>query len=357
MVRRGGVAVLDGGMGTGLAGAGLDSKESWTAGWRLDEGHIRGAVHDTHLAYLRAGADILTANTYRTSAARLWNMGMAATAAEASRLEAEHVAANLSVARDALVAWQQEADSGTTTPIPLLAASIGTYATSMMTRSETANRVGGDLEAERISGFGVGQAVLEKHHVSHASHALAVGADILAFETIVDLIEARAIATAVAELQGQRPAGAPDVEAWVTFTCREGGSGVVTDHGDELHECFEALAECQSVVGIGFNCTEPVLVPELLRIARGMCKGKAIVCYPNSGEVYDMSAGTASTSGGSKWRRLKNAPEAGPVEFAMMARSWVSQGAGVVGGCCRIGPEHIRALSDAFPLHTHSPGP
>ena len=350
LAHRNGVAVLDGGMGTGLAGAGLDTRECWTAGWRLDEGLIRGAVLATHLAYLRAGADVLTANTYRTSQTRLWNMGMAATAAEAQRLEAQHIAANVAVARDAIESWQQEAGGPAgAAPAPLLAASIGTYATSMMTRSETANRVGGDLAAERISGFGIGQAALEEHHFSHARNALAAGADLLAFETIVDLVEARAIAAVVAELQAQVPAGRQRVEAWVSFTCREGGSGVVTDHGDELSDCFEALAGIESIVGIGFNCTEPVLAPALLETARNMCGEKVVVCYPNSGEVYDMSAGTASTTGGSKWRRLPDAPEAGPAEFAAMAQSWAAQGAQVLGGCCRIGPEHIRALSDAFP--------
>jgi S-methylmethionine-dependent homocysteine/selenocysteine methylase len=30
------------------------------------------------------------------------------------------------------------------------------------------------------------------------------------------------------------------------------------------------------------------------------------------------------------------------------ARKWRAQGATILGGCCGIGPEHIRALKEAF---------
>jgi len=49
------------------------------------------------------------------------------------------------------------------------------------------------LAAERVSGYGVGQAALEVFHRSRARTAIEAGVDLLAFETIPDLVEARAI--------------------------------------------------------------------------------------------------------------------------------------------------------------------
>jgi S-methylmethionine-dependent homocysteine/selenocysteine methylase len=35
-----------------------------------------------------------------------------------------------------------------------------------------------------------------------------------------------------------------------------------------------------------------------------------------------------------------------PDEYALEADSWVSHGAQIIGGCCGVGPEHIRVLAD-----------
>lgn len=36
-------------------------------------------------------------------------------------------------------------------------------------------------------------------------------------------------------------------------------------------------------------------------------------------------------------------------DFAREARRWVELGARVIGGCCGIGPEHIRELKETLP--------
>jgi methionine synthase I (cobalamin-dependent) len=38
--------------------------------------------------------------------------------------------------------------------------------------------------------------------------------------------------------------------------------------------------------------------------------------------------------------------EISPEDFASEAEGWVALGARVVGGCCGIGPEHVRALRE-----------
>ena len=78
--------------------------------------------------------------------------------------------------------------------------------------------------------------------------------------------------------------GKKAVEAWVSFTCRETDK---VDNGDSFEACVEVLNGSRNVVGVGVNCVEPHLVPELLRTTRRATSGfeKMLVCYPNSGEI------------------------------------------------------------------------
>jgi homocysteine S-methyltransferase len=55
------------------------------------------------------------------------------------------------------------------------------------------------------------------------------------------------------------------------------------------------------------------------------------VIYPNSGEAYDAATGTWLETGDHG-------------DFQRMAAEWIALGADIVGGCCRIGPEHIRRI-------------
>jgi homocysteine S-methyltransferase len=380
--RRGGsVAILDGGMGTALAAHGLTEQQCWTAGESLDDEQIRSAVSSVYEEYLGAGADILTVNTYNISAQKYLNRVAAAAAAplvpdhapapvgpaalhelgsadgaaqlsaeEALAKETAYLNANVALAREALTLHAQKHLSARA---PLLAASMGGYATAILSRAETANRINTDeasLAAERVSGYGVGQAVLESFHRSRIRTIIAAGVDLLAFETIPDLVEARAIAAVLTELGAAAAADSPPIEAWITFTCRDGGPDGLTDHGDLFEECVRAVQDCSQMVGVGLNCTEPYLVPLLLSTVREHSDGdKVIVCYPNSGEVYDMRGSAASTGGTSGWRVIEGAAIAGPAEYAEMAQHWHQEGAQVIGGCCRIGPPEIAALSAAFP--------
>ncbi len=60
----------------------------------------------------------------------------------------------------------------------------------------------------------------------------------------------------------------------------------------------------------------------------------AIAVYPNSGEVY--------RSEDNSWYGTRSA-----LQCEQAAADWIKAGATLVGGCCRIGPEQIRAMSNA----------
>ena len=91
------------------------------------------AIMQVHLAYLRAGADILMANTYNVSATRATHQGIAEGSAAASA-ELEHLSRNVLLAKAAIA---QHIEENPSAPHPLLAASMGAYSTAIPTRAET----------------------------------------------------------------------------------------------------------------------------------------------------------------------------------------------------------------------------
>lgn len=144
--------------------------------------------------------------------------------------------------------------------------------------------------------------------------------DLLAFETLPSLEEARALAEAL-ELW-------PDLPAWFSFTCRDAG---YVAHGERLRDCAQVVAELPQTVAIGVNCTRPSLIGDLIGELRAVTE-KPIVVYPNSGGEWDPAhrnfTGTAKTE-----------------ELADSVEGWFRAGAQMVGGCCRTGPEYARLIA------------
>ena len=145
-------------------------------------------------------------------------------------------------------------------------------------------------------------------------------ADLLAFESIPSLEEARAILAAL------RPY--PDLAAYLSFTCRD---GTHVSHGETLRACAELLDTQPQVIGIGVNCTAPELIGSLIgELAK--VTSKPIIVYPNSGEQWDAVHRCWQGDGQIQ-------------AFGELAGRWRSAGAQWIGGCCRTGPEHVRAVA------------
>jgi len=86
-------------------------------------------------------------------------------------------------------------------------------------------------------------------------------------------------------------------------------------------------------VALGTNCVAPQLVLPVIQLLRAVVPDKAIVVYPNSGEVYraDDNSWTGTTTS---------------LQCAESAQQWIAAGASIVGGCCRIGPTEIAAMRE-----------
>jgi homocysteine S-methyltransferase len=294
-----GFVVLDGGLATALESAGhlLDSA-LWSARLLLDAPE---AVAEAHLAYLEAGADVITTASYQASFEGFADAGLGAREAESLLRRSVDLALRAKAAF-----WGREANRPGRFE-PLIAASAGPYGAFLADGSEYDGR------------YGVSRRVLVDFHRRRLEVLASTPADLIAFETIPSLEEAEVIAGLLAE--------APHAWAWVTFSCRDArrlwdGSPVV--------EGVRALRATPNLAGVGVNCTAPRHVSGLIAEVRA-ATAAPLLAYPNSGETYDAVAHAwVGTPAGAEWL-------AG-------ARSWFDAGARVIGGCCRVGPGTIRKL-------------
>ena len=117
--------ILDGGLATELEANGYDLNTAlWSAGLLLNHPQ---AIVDAHLAYLNAGAQIITTVTYQASINGFTSMGLSEDRAKKLMLEA------VELARTAVTRYCQ---SQPQSPSPLIAASIGPYGACLADGSE-----------------------------------------------------------------------------------------------------------------------------------------------------------------------------------------------------------------------------
>lgn len=298
-----GALILDGGLATELERRGHDlSDELWSARLLRD---APDAIRQVHLDYYWAGADCCASASYQATLPGFMRRDMTAEqAGDLLRLSVQLVRE----ARDAF--WAVESNRERRLR-PLAAASVGPYGAYLADGSEYTGAY--DLDEAGLAAF----------HRERWAILAGSGADLLACETLPSLVEARALAGLLAET--------PDVWAWFSFSCRDGAH--ISD-GTPLADCAAMLSGYERVAAIGINCTPPRFIPDLIR-AVSAATTKPIIVYPNSGETYDPA--------GKRWLG-----ESVPAEFGTYSREWRKLGAGLIGGCCRTTPAHIRQISDRF---------
>jgi homocysteine S-methyltransferase len=143
------------------------------------------------------------------------------------------------------------------------------------------------------------------------------GADVLALETVPDVVEAEAMLIALSGL---------GVPAWLSYTI----DGDQTRAGQLLADAFALTDNHDEVLAVGVNCCAPDDVSAAIGVAASASGGKAVVAYPNSGEVWDAV--------GRVWTGQ-------PVLTEQPLDAWIHDGARLVGGCCRVTPTQIRDLA------------
>ena len=285
--------VLDGGLATRLEARGHDlSSALWSAGLLLDD---PDEVEAAHRDFFAAGAEVVVTSSYQVSFDGLAARGISAEGT------AEVLRRSVEVGR--------RAAAGFGDGHRWVVASVGPYGASLADGSEYRGRYG--LSVRELIAF----------HQPRLHALVAAEPDLLALETVPDVDEGIALVTATAEL---------GVPAWLSYTI----SGHRTRAGQPLEDAFAVATDADHIVAVGVNCCAPDDVPLAIGTARAVT-GKPVIVYPNSGEGWNAQRRS--------WT--------GPSRFAAApARQWLDAGARIVGGCCRVRPADIAALSRA--VHT-----
>jgi homocysteine S-methyltransferase len=299
-----GLRVLDGGLATELERAGCDLANPLWSGEVLRTQPDR--VLAVHRSYLEAGTDCLLTASYQVSAKGFREIGLTAEDARSA------IRQSVTLAEQARREYNEaETEAGREPRRIWIAGSLGAYGAVLHNGAEFHGR------------YDIGRAKLAAFHAERIDAMAATRADFLAFETVPLLEEAEAILDALA--------GFPEIAAYISFACRDDGH---TGHGELIEDCARLLDSHPQILAIGVNCTAPRHILPLIRKIRPVT-AKRIAVYPNSGETW-----VAETRG---W-----AGQSDPAEFRAMTRAWRDAGAEWIGGCCRTGPAHIRAIKEAM---------
>ena len=284
------VLVADGGLATELEARGNDLSDSlWSARLLMDAPE---QILDTHLAFFRAGAAIATSASYQASFEGFARRG----------LDRDRAAGLIRRSVDlARAARDQMAGDGRARWV---AASAGPYGAALADGSEYRGR------------YGRGVRELAAWHRPRLEVLAEAGPDVLALETVPDIDEAEALMIAVAGL---------GIPAWLSYSVADGR----TRAGQSLAAAFAVPAGVPEVVAVGVNCCTPADLPAAIAIARE-ATGKPVIVYPNSGEEWD--ARRRAWVGQSRYC---------PVQ----PQQWISAGASIVGGCCRVRPADIAQIT------------
>jgi 5-methyltetrahydrofolate--homocysteine methyltransferase len=276
--------VLDGGMGTLLQDRGLDDGAAGEL-WNVDRPDEVRACHEE---YARAGARILTTNTFGGTRPRLLMHGLEDRVHELSRAGAQ-LAREVADRYDALVAG----DPG---PTGELMEPLGTLS------ADEAQQ----LFEEQLRGLVEG------------------GIDLVLIETMSDLAEARAAVAAARHV-------APDLPVVATLSF---DTNLRTMMGVRPADAVTTLA-ADGVDAIGANCGRGP--EEMAVIAAEMAavrpEGVLLVAQSNAGLPQLV---------GDHFEY-----DASPEAMADHLRELRTLGIDLVGGCCGSTPEHIAAMSDA----------
>ncbi len=284
-LRRGPPLLLDGALGTEIerrgAHAGLPL---WSTHALLDDPTLVEAIH---LDYLRAGSELLVADTFRTQRRTLARAGLGERTAGLTRQAVD--LARAAAHHDGSACFV----AGSIPPL------------------EDCYRP--DLVPD--------EAALAREHREHAGHLLDAGVDLAFVETMNCAREARAALAACAEL---------DLPAAVSFVC-DAEARLLS--GEPLAEAIETIAP-MAPLAIGVNCLPAAAAQASLPALAA--SGLPFFVYANLG---------APTEEGGFERSDALSPEA----FAEHARAWLDAGAAAVGGCCGTTPDHIRAVGKLLP--------
>lgn len=290
------IILIDGGMGQELLKRSKTPPTPlWSAQVLMDEPEIVEAVH---CEYCRAGARLITLNTYSVTPERLARDSDAADFLPLQKRAME-------IARRAAGSDGKVAIAGCLPPL------FASY------RPEVAPDYEHCLATYR-------QIVAAEKD----------GVDLYLCETLASVKEIRAATVAAKE------SGKP---VWTSMTVKD-GDGLSLRSGETLADGVAAAVE-SGADAILINCSWPESVTQGLPVLKG--RGVPFGAYANGFTSID-----ALKPGGTV-KELTARQDLTPEAYAGHALNWVEMGATIVGGCCEVGPDHIARLAERLKAAGH----
>ncbi|HEY5663745.1 MAG TPA: homocysteine S-methyltransferase family protein [Ilumatobacter sp.] len=297
------VLVLDGGMGRELMRMGAPFRQPEWSALALIE--APDAVRAAHVAFARAGAEVLTTNAY---AVVPFHIGEARFAADGTRLAALAAALARSVADEFGVRV-----AGSLPP------ALGSYRPDLFV-------------ADRA------RPIVEVLVAAQAGDV-----DVWLAETVSSVAEVRLVRAVLDDRGDHRP-------LWVSFTLddehavagRAGDGPARLRSGELVADAVEAAVALGAEM-VAFNCSQPEVMEAAVGVAAAVTD-VAIGVYANVFDQNDHEHYEGANAG--VWH-LRG--DVSPVRYREFAERWVAAGATVVGGCCGVGPAHVSALSARWP--------
>ena len=299
------VVIIDGGMGTQLPAEGVPMDSlAWSARANLEQPEVVQRVHED---YIRAGAQVIIANTFAASRAGLEPAGLGGRVAEA----------NDGAVRAALAARDAAADG----PV-VVAGSMSSFCPAAMQAGEGNPPAGRASDDPRFPGLA--------DFREQAQLLAEAGADLIALEMI------GAQGYGGAALQAAAETGLP-VWLGITPARRQDGSlGTPAElgDGDSFEDVLAALAS-PALAAVTVMHASPEVIPDAIEMTR-RCFAGPVGAYAETGSWTPPNwVFTGLTPG----------------QYLQQAITWTERGAQIIGGCCGTGPGHTRALAERLPRH------
>ncbi len=339
-IDHGEVIILDGAIGTELQTMGVPMHP---ASWCGPGNYTHAAtVRQMHERYIRAGADVITTNTFNTLRPALEASGYGEMVREI----------NTRAVDAALEAIDRAAGDR-----PVYVAGSISCRTPIRDR-RTGTLLGG-------TGYGYGASISTEELRAYAGEQADIlaesGVDFFLMENMWADNESRAVATEAAKATG--------LPVWVGFTASvapdgqtvrmgisedrqyTGGLGVpmwtsswrTVDHDMTLAEGIGGIAPLEpDVIGVFHAKTDETTAA--LRVVLDQWPGP-VVAYPDAGREDYLET----------WQDRSVSNEESAEELAQAAAEWVGMGVQVIGTCCGFGVDYIKPLSGALPARISSP--
>ncbi|MBA0681465.1 hypothetical protein Goari_023267, partial [Gossypium aridum] len=219
-----------------------------------------------HLDYLEAGANVIISASYQATIQGFEAKGLSIEEAETlikRSVEIACEAREIYLQRCAKGYWDFLGSPKIDRHPVLVAASVGSYGAYLADGSEYSGNYGASVTLETLKEF----------HRRRLQILANSGADLIAFETIPNKLEAQAYVELLKEEN-------IDIPAWLSFSSTD-GTNVAS--GDPITECAKIADSCSQVVAVGINCTSPRLIHGLILSIR---KVTPHLVYRNKSLLY-----------------------------------------------------------------------